>query len=164
MSIDPLKAKPYLWSGVKTNITKSMMESDVMQAHTKQDLNPPKTDIEVAPAFTGNNRTSVVYDDIKIATKGDGAPRDVFVNGKKVPHEIVVDAMFRNQDFMPVNDQFKNVERPLMYDEASYRQASHFGPIPKINPLGIGYDVIRDQGGPRDLDVTVASTGGRFPE
>lgn len=164
MSIDPLTPKPYLWCGIKTNITKSMMEDDFMSANLKSDLNPPKTDLEVQPEFTGNNRKSVVYDDIKIATKGDGAPRDIFVNGSKVPREIVEDAMFRNQDFMPVTDQFKNFEQPLMYDEATYRQASHFGPIPKVNPLGIGYDVIRDQGGARDLDVSVASTGGRFPE
>lgn len=161
MSIDPLKAKPYLWAGVKTNMTRKMQESDVMQYIPKSNLHPPKTDIEVAPKMDSNARRSVIYDDVKIATKGDGTPRDVEVNGKKIPREIVVDAMFRNQDFMPRTDQFPMIEAPLMYDETGYKQSSMFGPIQKINPLGIGYDVIRDTG---NTDITVASTGGRYEE
>lgn len=160
-SIDPLKAVPYLWAGRKTNITRSMQESDVMQYIPKSNLHPPKTDIEVGKAYTGINRQSVVLDDVKIATKGDGTPRDVKVNGAKVPYMMVKDAMFRNQDFMPRTNQFKLHETPNMYDPDEQGQAPMFNQMTPSPILNMGFDVIRSDG---STDISVASTGGRYEE
>ena len=161
MSIDPLKAVPYLWAGRKTNITRNLQESDVMQYIPKSNLYPPKTDIQVPKAYSGIDRQSVVLDDVKIATKGDGTPRDVTVNGAKVPRQYVVDAMFRNQDFMPRTNQFKLKETPHMFDPNGKKQDSMFNQMPSFPALNMGFDVIRSDG---STDITVASTGGRYEE
>ena len=115
---------------------------------------------EPISSMPGINRQSVVLNDVKLATKGDGTPRNVHVNDAKVPRRMVVDAMFRNQDFMPRTDQFPLIQNPLMVDENLKRQRSHFGPMKK-QPLNLGFDVIRSN---INTDITIAENGGRYEE
>ena len=161
-SIDSLNtvSNPPWGRKVPTNITRSMMESDPMEAYDKSNLSPSNTDILVGPKYMGINRQSVVLDDMKLATKGDGTARNVKVDGATVPRELVVDSMFRNQDFMPVTDQFPLFENPLMVDKNMKRQRSMFGPM-KQQPLNLGFDVIRSN---TNTDISIAQDHGRYEE
>ena len=160
LNIDPLKALRFLGKNRPTNITAGMMRQDPMDAYPKSDLHPPPVNIMVAPQYQGINRQGVVLDDLKIATKGDGTIRKSYFEGGPIPREYVEDAMFRNQDFMYRTDQFPMLEKPELVDQVLKRQRSHFGPMPP-NPLGLGFDVIRDRG---DTSISVAQTGGRYEE
>lgn len=158
-SLNPVSNPPW-GKKVPTNIRRRMMQSDPMEAYDKSNLYPPKTDILVGPKYMGINRQSVVLDDLKLATKGDGTPRDVTVDGADVPRELVVDSMFRNQDFMPVTDQFPLFQNPLMVDKHMKRQKSMFGPM-KQQPLNLGFDVIRSN---TNTDISIAQDHGRYEE
>lgn len=158
-SLNPVKNPPW-GKNVPTNITRAFLHNDPMEAYDEGNLYPPKTEIDVSPRYSGINRQSVVLNDVKLATKGDGTPRDVHVNDAKVPRRMVVDAMFRNQDFMPRTDQFPLIQNPLMVDENLKRQRSHFGPMKK-QPLNLGFDVIRSN---INTDITIAENGGRYEE
>lgn len=136
------------------------MRQDPMEAYPRSNLHPPGVNIVVEPQFQGINRQGVVLDDLKLATKGDGAIRPATFEGAKIPRQYVEDAMFRNQDFMYRTDQFPLIGQMQMSDETNYRQRSHFGPMPP-SPLGLGFDVIRDRG---STDISVAQTGGRYEE
>ena len=127
----------------------------------ESNLNPPDTNILVQQGFLKAPTESVVRDDIKLATKGDGAFRNVQVNGKGVPREYVLDSFFRNQDYMP-RMEYPLEESPAFYDPQNQRQSSMFGPIKKMaNGNGFGIDVIRDD---TNTFINVAQLGGRYEE
>ena len=160
MSLDPLKAQKYKGMSHPSNITAATMRMDPMQAFPKSNLHPPPVDVKVLPQYQGINRQSVVLDDLKLATKGDGGIRDANFEGYEIPRQYVEDAMFRNQDFMYRTDQFPLIGKLQLMDETNGRQRSHFGPM-QPNPLGLGFDVIRDRG---NTNISVAQTGGRYEE
>lgn len=160
MNIDPLKTIRFSGKNRPANITAREMRQDPMEAYPQSNQHPPATNILVEPQYQGINRQSVVLDDLKIVTKGDGAIRTAYFEGARIPREYVEDAMFRNQDFMYRTDQFPMMEKEQKIDELLKRQTSHFGPMPP-NPLGLGFDVIRDHG---DTSISVAQTGGRYEE
>ena len=109
-------------------------------------------------ALAGPNEVPDLSD---VQTKGDGTPRDVSVNGSKVPYPLVVDAMFRNQDFMPRTNQFKLQEKPHLYDPNDKKQDSMFNQMPYFPALNMGFDVIRNSG---NTDISIAAAGGRYEE
>jgi hypothetical protein len=73
-----------------------------MDSESKPNTRPDTINLDIPP----QQPLSEVLEDIKHATKGDGALRRVSVNDSFVPEEYVLHAMFSNQDFMPVTDQF----------------------------------------------------------
>ena len=147
--------------GVETMQGGHMNPNDPMQYVPKSDLSPPITNILVKPTFLGPKSQSVVRDDIKLATKGDGAYRHVAINGSEVPREYVKDAFFRNQDYMP-RDEFPNIATPGYFDPEEKRQTSMFGPIKKMaNGNGFGIDVMRQDS---NSFINIAQLGGRYEE
>ena len=75
------------------------MDSDT---ESKPNTRPDAINLDVPP----KQPLSDMLEEIKHATKGDGVLRRVSVNNTFVPSEYVLHAMFSNQDFMPVTDQF----------------------------------------------------------
>ena len=160
-SLDHLLTKAPRGVDVPTNLTRSMEEKDPSEYIAKSNLWPSSTEIDVQPNVAKNSALdSVVQDDIKLTTKGDGAIRNVKINGKKVPRQLVEDAMFRNQDFMPRTDQFPLHTKKLEYDPTNEKQRSMFQKM-TFPFAGLAMDVIRDEA---DTRVTITNTAGRYEE
>lgn len=161
LSLDRLRRVPASGPNVPTNLSRSIEENDPMQFEPKSNLHPPETNIKTGEYVARAPwLDSVVNDDIKLITKGDGAIRRVAVNGSEVPRELVEDAMFRNQDFMPRTDQFPLKEQRLLVDPTSGKQRSMFGKM-TFPYNGLAMDVIRDSS---DTRVTITNTAGRYEE
>jgi len=127
---------------------------------TQSNLRPSAVNINVAPRYQGIADQSAIFASIENITKGDGTVRDVKLNGRDVPREYVLQAMFNNQDFMPQTDQFPVNERPAEFIWSQEKQKSMFGPINR-SPLfhGLAMDVI---GSGEDTSVNISQQGGRY--
>ena len=141
---------------IKTNIRKR--DRDPSEYIVQSTLNPRPANIDVTASFQGIDEQASLIDDIQRVTAGDGAIRKVSINNVEVPREFVEDAMFSNQQVMPVTDQFPIETRPITLVTSLHRQRSMFGAMPK-SPFGLAYDVIGDS---NDDRITITNTEGRF--
>ena len=100
---------------------------------------------------------SVLIKDIRFATKGDGAVRQVDVNGKMVDPVVVKLAAFENHDFVlrdePRLTGFKAKEDNVLAPQRSHFRAQTF---PLAN---LGNDYFR--AGSTDTRVSISDSGGR---
>lgn len=119
--------------------------------------NPQAINIE----NTGPIDMGTVANAVRNATKGDGIRRDVYVDGHKIPKEMVDLAMFNNQEFYNHDHfEFGVKETPNLFDTSmNIPQKSMFGPIKPV--LGLGTDIYTPN--TRDTQsLRIASKGGRF--
>lgn len=129
------------------------------------DMSDTPVKLESGGANLDSSKASLVLEDLKFATKGDGRLRPTFVDGRPVDTELRTLAMFENQDFMPRETyEFPVKEMPHLYDPTQKKQKSPFRPM--TYPLvydhrgnALGMDVIRDQ---RDVRTNVSAQG-RLP-
>lgn len=101
---------------------------------------------------------SALIKDIRFATKGDGAVRQVDVNGKKVDPVFVKLAAFENHDFV-LRDEPHLATSKAKEDSVLAPQRSHFRALtyPLVN---LGNDYFRS--GSTDTRVGVSDSGGRL--
>ena len=159
LNLDTLETLPPKGMHIPTNLSRKTEEKDPMQYVADSNLNVAPMDIKAPePVAVSPALESVKNADIKLGTKGDGEVRTVAVNGVQVPRELVEDAMFRNQDFMPRTDQYPIKEKPILLDPTLNGQRSMFGNL--THPInGLGMDVMRDRS---DTRVNIAMDGGRY--
>ncbi len=101
---------------------------------------------------------SALIKDIRFATKGDGAVREVDVNGKKVDSVFVKLAAFENNDFV-LRDEPQLIGSKAKEDAVLAPQRSHFRAL--TYPLAnLGNDYFRN--GSTDTRVNVSDSGGRL--
>lgn len=143
---------------IPTNITRAMAYNNKPMGYNI-DFQTRPSPINIKN--TGPISMGMVANAVRDATKGDGLRRDVFVDGSKVPKEMVDLAMFNNHEFYN-HDQFEFAvqETPNMFDTSSrIPQKSMFGPIKPV--LGLGTDIYT----PTTVDtesLRIAGKGGRF--
>jgi hypothetical protein len=92
----------------------------------RADVTPPPIDLH-GSMLNGPNQGAFIS---KLArtTKGDGALRDVRIDGQLAPREIVQQAMFDNADFAPRTDQFPLFARGQATDTTTQKQRDFFAP------------------------------------
>lgn len=73
-----------------------------------------------------STQSSIIQEIQKVVAK-DGTVRRISVNGVEVPREWVEEAMFLNQQVMPVTDQFPLRRTPITLVTSLERQTSMFG-------------------------------------
>ena len=101
---------------------------------------------------------SALIKDIRFATKGDGAVREIDVNGKKVDPVFVKLAAFENNDFV-LRDEPQLIGSKAKEDTILAPQRSHFRAL--TYPLAnLGNDYFRN--GSTDTRVNVSDSGGRL--
>lgn len=101
---------------------------------------------------------SALIKDIRFVTKGDGAVREVDVNGKKVDSVVVKLAAFENHDFV-LRDEPTIQSVTAKQDNVLAPQRSHFR-APTYPLANLGNDYFR--GGSTDTRVGISDSGGRL--
>lgn len=143
---------------IPTNITRQMAyNNQPMGYNIEFNTDPQAINIE----NTGPIDMGTVANAVRNATKGDGIRRDVYVDGHKIPKEMVDLAMFNNQEFYNHDHfEFGVKETPNLFDTSmNIPQKSMFGPIKPV--LGLGTDIYTPN--TRDTQsLRIASKGGRF--
>jgi len=161
ISLDKLKRCPKTRPNVAHKKNIKTQYNDPTMGGELPDVKFHLNNDEINIIATGKNLESEnqveIFDAIKEITKGDGDLRKIKVNGKKVPRQIVGDAMFENQDFMEVIDQFPLKKKPFYFDGTHKEQKSQFGPMYFPDRLGLGMDVIRR--GSNNDKITISNTG-----